>query len=293
MPFPTGEVIGSGADLASGVWQDIWAANQNAREGRRDAEVARQLDPFVQWMEGYSADDLRGFDTGRLKNFDAGDLRDFAARLESQGGVPSVSRIGSYVDTGALSGMDTSLDLSKLRTSDTSGLEASAGRTLRRNSGALDAALASRGIFNSGAGVNAQRQLTADVYSGLAEQINADRFARENAALGFERGGQQLKAQNLAQALGLQVDMRGQDVTQRGQDVASADNRSATIADAIARATGIEADALSQGLGMDLDALGQALGLELGAMTQAGEWIRTTPGYRRYDRDTGEVDGGK
>jgi hypothetical protein len=91
-------------------------------------------------------------------------------------------------------------------------LERSAGETLRRQSGVLDAALASRGIFNSGAGMGQQRQLAGDVMMGLSRDIAGDRQAgmqqlmqAQQAAGGLfgQVGGldQQRQAMNLQRAM--------------------------------------------------------------------------------------------
>ena len=69
-------------------------------------------------------------------------------------------------------------------------LEAEAMRQLERSSGALDAALASRGMFSSGAAAGAQRDLTASTLGNLAQAIAADRQAAQQ----MQMAGQQAAA---------------------------------------------------------------------------------------------------
>lgn len=60
------------------------------------------------------------------------------------------------------------------------GLRGQAQRELASGGNALNAQLASRGLFDSGVAMSQQRQLSGDVMSRLAEAINADKFARES-----------------------------------------------------------------------------------------------------------------
>lgn len=87
---------------------------------------------------------------------------------------------------------------SQILQSNTVGLENAAGRALQAGGGALNAQLAGRGIYNSGAAMGQHRALTGDVMSNLAQQINQDQLSRagmageilQNPAFGFfDRAG--------------------------------------------------------------------------------------------------------
>lgn len=69
-------------------------------------------------------------------------------------------------------------------------LEAEAMRQLERSTGALDASLAARGMFSSGAAAGAQRELTASTLGNLAQAIAADRQAAQQ----MQMAGQQAAA---------------------------------------------------------------------------------------------------
>ena len=62
------------------------------------------------------------------------------------------------------------------------GLRGQAQRELATGSGALNANLASRGLFNSGVAMQQQRQLSGDVLSQLAESITNTRLSANQAA---------------------------------------------------------------------------------------------------------------
>ena len=72
---------------------------------------------------------------------------------------------------------------------DYSGMRAQAMSNLDRMSEALNAQLAQRGIYSSGAALGQQRQLAGDVYSQLAQAINADQLSRQQ--IGLQALGQQ------------------------------------------------------------------------------------------------------
>lgn len=280
-----GSIIPAIFSFAGGRMRDAAAARQNRRARSQDARHAEQMAPFIE--------NIQGFDTSPLRDFDTSALMDFANQLYGEGNRgPSVDRIGGGVggriDTSRLENLPTDLDLSRLRESDTTGLEAAAGRQFRDQAGQLDAQLAGRGIFNTGSGAIQQRQLQADMMSNLASQINQDQFAREQAALDFERGGQQLEAQNLAQALGLGVQQRGQDVNVRGQDVSQ---RNADLQDAMGR-MGMAGDYISQALGMDLGALESALGMDLQSQQAAAQLFANQPGFADYNISEGQFQEG-
>lgn len=65
---------------------------------------------------------------------------------------------------------------------DYSGLEAQANRELGRSSRALDASLASRGIFDSGQAIDQQTSLRTGVLGSLSDKINQDRLSRQQLA---------------------------------------------------------------------------------------------------------------
>lgn len=289
MAFPwaaAGAIIPPILNYAAGRSADAAARRQNRRNRSQDARHASQVDPFVTALQNFDTSPLRDFDTSALKEFSGDELREFAAQMQNQANQgPALGRIGGRVSTSPLRNMDTSLNLGDLRASDTRGLKAAARRNLDEQRGSLQSNLASRGLMGSGLGNIEQRRLQADVMSNLAGDINQDQFQREQAALGFERGGQQLKAQNLAEALGLGVQQRGQDITQRGQDLSSMDRRAGLAGDFLAEALGLEQRGLETGLGMDLDALGQALGLDLSATMNAGQMVMNTPGFADYNRE--------
>ena len=67
---------------------------------------------------------------------------------------------------------------------DYGGLRGQASRELTAGSNALNAQLAQRGIYNSGVAMGQQRQLAGDVYSQLAQAINADQLMRSQIELG-------------------------------------------------------------------------------------------------------------
>lgn len=65
---------------------------------------------------------------------------------------------------------------------DYTGMRGQAMSNLDRMSEALNAQLAQRGIYSSGAALGQQRQLTGDVLSQLSQAIAADQLARQQAA---------------------------------------------------------------------------------------------------------------
>lgn len=86
-------------------------------------------------------------------------------------------------------------------------LEAEARRQLERNSGMLDSALASRGVYSSGYGVTQQNLLASETLGSLAQAIAADRqqglatqMAGQQAAAGIYGN---LNAQQLAALQGM------------------------------------------------------------------------------------------
>lgn len=89
-------------------------------------------------------------------------------------------------------------------------LRTSASRVLGENSGALDAAMAGRGMFNSGASLAAQQGLYGDVFGKLASDISANELGRLQAAGGLGNTYNQYmnneRTQRLAAAGGLGTD---------------------------------------------------------------------------------------
>jgi len=83
---------------------------------------------------------------------------------------------------------------------DYGGLRGQAQRELATGSGALNAQLASRGLFDSGVAMSQQRQLSGDVMSQLAQAINQDQLQRAQ----FQAGTQQFGAQTVASTPGYQ-----------------------------------------------------------------------------------------
>jgi len=79
-------------------------------------------------------------------------------------------------------------------------LRGQAQRELATGSGALNAQLASRGLFDSGVAMSQQRQLSGDVMSQLAQAINQDQLQRAQ----FQAGTQQFGAQTVASNPGFQ-----------------------------------------------------------------------------------------
>jgi len=67
---------------------------------------------------------------------------------------------------------------------DYGGLRGQASRELGAASSALNAQLAQRGLYSSGVAMQQQSQLAGDVYSQLAQAINADKLARSQIELG-------------------------------------------------------------------------------------------------------------
>lgn len=67
---------------------------------------------------------------------------------------------------------------------DYGGLRGAASRELTAGSNILNAQLGARGIYDSGVAMQAQTGLASDVYSNLAQAINADQLARSQIELG-------------------------------------------------------------------------------------------------------------
>lgn len=86
---------------------------------------------------------------------------------------------------------------------DYGGLRGQAARELGAASQALNAQLAQRGIYSSGAAIGQQRQLAGDVYSQLAQAINADQLQRQQIGLGA-LGQQAMLSGQAAQMVGAQ-----------------------------------------------------------------------------------------
>lgn len=84
---------------------------------------------------------------------------------------------------------------------DYGGLRGQAARELGVASQALNAQLAQRGIYSSGAAIGQQRQLVGDVYSQLAQAINADQLQRQQIGLGA-LGQQAMLSGQAAQMIG-------------------------------------------------------------------------------------------
>lgn len=63
------------------------------------------------------------------------------------------------------------------------GLRGQAQRELASGGNALNAQLASRGLFDSGVAMSQQRQLSGDVMSQLAQAINADQLQRQQIGM--------------------------------------------------------------------------------------------------------------
>ena len=197
--------------------------------------------------------------------------------------------IPGLVDTSALSNFSAE----SLRASETSGLEAQAERQLERQQGRLDAALAARGIYNAGAGMRQQRQLTADVFGNLASQINEDQRMREQAALGIEQS-------SLAQALGFDVTQRGQTTQARTaerqqnlqQNMANLDAQTQyqrLLGHALTNEMTARRQALTSGLTLGGQNLANAMGYDLRALEGAAGLVASTPGYGFYDTNTGKL----
>lgn len=292
----TAILIGSGisaiSGLAGGAIQGAGRGRQNRLSREASGRQAAQLDPFVDRLAGYDTSDLRNFDTSRMENFDTKAMQQYAAGLMGQG-APSASlgalNLPGNVNTGDL----RDFSAQSLRASETGGLEAAAERQMERQSGRLDAALAARGIYNTGAGVRQQRQLTADVFGGLAEQINADQRAREQAALGLEQ-------QALAEALGLDVTQRGQTVQARTQaraqdaqiarsNLQAQIDQQTNIAGLLSDEAMLRGDMLAQGRSLALRGLEGATNADLRALEGAAGLVASTPGYGYYDRETGKL----
>jgi hypothetical protein len=121
-------------------------------------DYGSQTNPFLAQLAGMA---------GAASNVDSSDQRRLAGLLE--GGDP-------YADQQRAA----AVNLMNMSSPDNRAmLEAEAMRQLERSTGALDASLASRGMFSSGAAAGAQRDLTASTLGGLAQAIAADRQAAQ------------------------------------------------------------------------------------------------------------------
>jgi len=80
-----------------------------------------------------------------------------------------------------------------------SGIETAANEQLGRSSRALDASLAGRGVYDSGAALGAQSELRSNTIATLSDKIGQDRLARQQLAATLEQGRQQ----NILGRLGL------------------------------------------------------------------------------------------
>lgn len=277
-----------GGSLLGGLLQSRGAAQQNRLSREASGRQAAQLDPFVNALTNYDASPLAQYDVSGLTNFDTSALNQFAAQLQGQGTSQmralNALNLPGTINTGAL----RDFSAGSLRASQTGGLQAQAERQLERQQGRLDAALAARGIYNTGAAGRQQRQLTADVFGNLAAQINEDQRIREQAALSLEQNA-------LAQALGLDVTQRGQTVQARTaerqqnlqQGMANLDAQTdfqRLLGDILSNETESRRLALTSGLTLGSQNLAAAMGLDirgLGDTVEAPVEVEFTPRYRR------------
>ena len=132
-------------------------------------DYGAQQNPYLSQLAGMA---------GSAANVDSRDQRRLAGLLE--GGDPYAAQ----QQLAAVNLMNMSSPDNRAM------LEAEAMRQLERSSGALDASLASRGMYSSGAAAGAQRDLTSSTLGGLAQAIAADRQAAQQ----MQMSGQQAAA---------------------------------------------------------------------------------------------------
>jgi hypothetical protein len=160
-------------EMNLGTRMDIDSATRQAARLEDVANLFReygaQQNPYVSQLAGMAS---------AAANVDSSDQRRLAGLLE--GGDP-------YATQQRLAAMN----LMNMSSPDNRAmLEAEAMRQLERSSGALDASLAARGMFSSGAAAGAQRDLTSSTLGGLAQAIAADRQAAQQ----MQMAGQQAAA---------------------------------------------------------------------------------------------------
>lgn len=142
--------------------QRQYLEEQNRRELERQYNQAMAAQPFIDQMGGINFGDTRA--AGR---------RAEAFGLERGAAIEQEGR--------AVSDQLMAL-LPQIQASDTSGLAMQARRQSRGAAAATQAALASRGLYTSGAGMRAEREVQSDIFGQLASAINQDQLQRAQAA---------------------------------------------------------------------------------------------------------------
>jgi len=178
-PLIISALIQAGTQLFGAGAGAIGQSQSNKARGRQ----AATMDPFVEM----------------LANVDVSELENIARGMGDMG--------GEYRAAGERARSSLLSEAEGLRTSDTSGLEAQARRSLRRGSSSLDAMLASRGVYSSGAAQRAQMGLASETLGGLASAINADDLARAQAAAGLVGQAEQMGMSGIQGGLSAQQGM--------------------------------------------------------------------------------------
>lgn len=161
-----GAAIGGAGSLIGGGISAIGQGRENARNASAQGDLAKNLSDFI---------------SGNVLN------RSYDA--ENRAINDSLAQTQGIINQ-------------QVMPSDTRGLEAQASRTLTQGSRALDSALASRGVFNSGAALAAQSGLASDTLGNLAGQINQDQFNRAQLASTLSQNQTQLRQNQQQMTLG-------------------------------------------------------------------------------------------
>lgn len=248
--------ISAGTSAAGGL---LNAAVFAPMENRANARQAAQMDPFLNVLENINLSDVRG--AGQAVQGLSGQIAGMA---------PEFQRVGQSTARGiGAASRQTASDLrgiaQEMRTSDVTGLEAAARRRLEGQGSALQAQLAARGLASSGAGSRAQTDLLTQGLTDLAQQINADQFARQQARGGLLGQAGQISMQGASQAgAALQAGLAGsQGALQAGM----------------------------QGQQAAANIFQNATQAEQNAAINAAQLIGSTPGFKNYDRATGRTRG--
>lgn len=157
MPLPWGAII-SGIGGLFGGWANARAQNRENQAAAEQANLERRMGIEGATRRAAKLEDLAGVfrQFGERQNPYAGQQQAIAQQLMGPNGQ----------------GL----------------LQAEAARQLERNSGMLDSALAARGMYSSGYGVNQQRMLSSEMMGSLAQAIAQNRAQGLSAASNIYSG---------------------------------------------------------------------------------------------------------
>lgn len=261
----------------SGTNDSAYAGVNDALTTLRDGANYSTVDRFIGQASGPNpfAGDVRSV-MNQARNADYSGMRSAINNAKS-GDYKSIEDAIGRVEAGDYSGLEDLINNTilgrgqqmiqeNILASDTRGLESQAMRTLNQRANQANAQLAARGIYDSGAATQTQRQLTGETLGSLASAINQDQFQRAGLAQQSFEGltGQALQGRlgmmgDRTARAGMGLDARQgimQDRTQRSGQVLQGEtammgDRTARVGIGMQGATSMLADSTNRlGIGM-------------------------------------------